>query len=111
SEPEIKAALKKLKDGHDGKPAQGLILDLRNNPGGLLDVAVEIGSHFIPEGPIVYTRERDGTELKLPEVHNPKLFLDLKMPIVVLINKYSASASEILAGALKDKKIATIVGE
>ncbi len=109
SEPEIKAALQKLQTGPDGKPAIGLILDLRDNPGGLLDVAVDIGSHFIADGPIVYTRERDGSEQSLNA--NRKLFLNLKMPIVVLINKFSASASEILAGALKDKNIATIVGE
>jgi carboxyl-terminal processing protease len=109
SEPEIKAALQKLQSGPDGKPASGLILDLRDNPGGLLDVAVEIGSHFISEGPIVYTRERDGSEQALNADH--KLFLNLKMPIVVLINKYSASAAEILTGALKDKKLATVVGE
>lgn len=110
SEVEMSKALKSLQKGPDGQgPANGLILDMRDNPGGLLDSAVDIGSHFIPSGPIVYTRERNGRELPLNAEKN--LFLGLKMPVVVLINNYSASAAEIVTGALKDKNAATVVGE
>ena len=110
SEDEIETALKKVKAGPDGQgAAKGLIFDMRDNPGGLLDSAVEIGSHFIPAGPIVYTKERNGSER--PYNANPKLFLGLKVPTVVMINNYSASAAEIVTGALKDKNAATVLGE
>jgi carboxyl-terminal processing protease len=104
------AAIKEIKDGEKGEgAARGLILDMRNNPGGLLDVAVDIGSRFVPTGAVVYTKERDGSEQALKV--DPKKFAGLKMPIVVLVNKYSASAAEILTGALKDNDLATVVGE
>ncbi len=109
SDEEIGIALKEVEKGHEGKAAKGLILDMRNNPGGLLDVAVDVGSRFIPSGPIVYTRERTGSEQALSA--EPKRFMNLKLPIVVLINRYSASAAEIITGALKDKDVATVVGE
>ena len=109
SDEEVGKALKTVEDGHEGKAAKGLILDMRNNPGGLLDVAVDVGSRFIPSGPIVYTRERTGAEQALNA--EPKRFMNLKLPIVVLINRYSASAAEIITGALKDKDVATVVGE
>jgi carboxyl-terminal processing protease len=110
SDAEMTAALKKAQQGPDGKgPANGLILDMRNNPGGLLDVAVDIGSRFVQSGPIVYTKERTGQERSLNAESNR--FLNLKMPIIVLINNYSASAAEIITGALKDKGLATVVGE
>jgi len=110
SEAEMVTALRELQKGVNGQgAARGLILDMRDNPGGLLDVAVDIGSHFISAGPIVYTRERDGSERPLNAERDR--FLDLKIPIVVLVNKYSASAAEIVAGAMKDKNVATIMGE
>jgi carboxyl-terminal processing protease len=103
-------ALKEMQKGPDGQgPAKGLILDMRNNPGGLLDVAVDVGSRFISSGPIVYTRERNGSERALSAEANR--FMNLKLPVVVLVNKYSASAAEIVTGALKDKDLATVVGE
>ncbi|HVF10203.1 MAG TPA: S41 family peptidase, partial [Abditibacteriaceae bacterium] len=89
SEAEMTAALRQLQKGENAQgAARGLILDMRDNPGGLLDVAVDIGSRFIGSGPIVYTRERDGSERPLNAEHDR--FLNLKIPIVVLINKYSA---------------------
>ena len=110
SDAEMTKALQTALEGPDSKgPAKGLILDLRNNPGGLLDVAVDIGSRFVQSGPIVYTRERNGQERSLNA--EAGRFLNLKMPIVVLINNYSASAAEIITGALKDKGLATVVGE
>ncbi len=110
SDAEMTKALQTAQKGPDGAgPAKGIILDLRNNPGGLLDVAVDIGSRFVQTGPIVYTRERTGQERSLNAESGR--FLNLKMPIIVLINNYSASAAEIITGALKDKGLATVVGE
>jgi carboxyl-terminal processing protease len=110
SDAEITKALQELEKGPDGKgPARGLIFDMRDNPGGLLDVAVDVGSHFIASGPIVYTRERNGSERSLNAERDR--FMNLKMPIIVLIDQGSASAAEIVTGALKDKNLATVVGE
>jgi carboxyl-terminal processing protease len=110
SDAEMTSAMNELRRGPNGQgPARGLIFDMRDNPGGLLDVAVEIASRFIPTGPVVYTRERDGSERPLNA--EGKRFVGLKIPIMVLVNNYSASASEIVAGALKDKGIGTLIGE
>ena len=106
---EMGASLRAIQKGHEGRPARGLLLDMRNNPGGLLDAAVEVGSRFISSGPVVYTRERDGTERALNV--EKKRFVNLKIPLVVMINRYSASAAEIVAGAIKDRNAGTIVGE
>ncbi|MBI2175607.1 MAG: S41 family peptidase [Parcubacteria group bacterium] len=91
------------------KGQYGLVLDLRNNPGGFLEVSVDIASWFLPPGEIV-ARERfnDGRE-KLYRSKGYDIFNNLSM--AVLVNKGSASASEILAGALKEHGVAIIVGE
>ena len=111
SDGEMQEALEALKKGPNGGggAARGLIFDMRDNPGGLLDVAQDIGSRFIADGPIVYTRERDGSEHALNAQRDR--FMNLKIPIVVMVNNYSASAAEIVTGALKDKGVATVVGE
>jgi len=83
-----------------------IILDLRNNPGGLLDQAVKISKEFIPEGPIVHIRERN-TSLLTYSSYNSVPDYDL----VVLVNKNSASASEILAGAIRDRDAGILIGE
>lgn len=90
------------------KGMKSLILDLRSNPGGLLPNAVDIGSLFVDKGPIVRIVDREGNEEKL----NPsgRMALPKSEPMVVLIDGGSASASEILAGALKDSKRAQLVG-
>ena len=87
---------------------KGLVLDLRNNPGGYLQTAADIVDMFVDKGPIVSTRPRWG----FSEVHNAHKKATLKMPLVVLINGSSASASEIVSGALQDPlyKRATLVG-
>lgn len=90
------------------KGMKGLILDLRSNPGGLLPNAVDIGSMFVDKGPIVRIVDRNGAEEKLNP--NGKMELDKATPMVVLIDGGSASASEILAGALKDSKRAQLIG-
>ncbi len=86
----------------------GLILDLRNNPGGYLQTAANIVDMFVDKGPIVSTRPRWG----FTEVHRAHKKATLKMPLVVLINGSSASASEIVSGALQDPlyKRATLIG-
>lgn len=98
---EFKAAYDSLEE----QGMRGLIIDLRENPGGLVTSCVEIANMVVPKGPIVSVVERDGSK----EVHESKLE-ESKYPIVVLIDGNSASASEILAGALQDTGAATLVG-
>ena len=100
-------ALKTIKDENNGN-LKGLVLDLRNDPGGLLDQAVKIADHFVEEGLIVYTegREKDA-QMKFSA---RKSGTEPTYPIVVLINGGSASASEIVAGALQDHKRAVVMG-
>ena len=86
----------------------GIILDLRNNPGGILQAAVEVVDTFIEEGLIVYTEGRIESSLSRFEASNTGDNIDL--PLIVLINGGSASASEIVAGALQDHKRAIILG-
>jgi len=91
----------------EGKDFQGMILDLRNNPGGFLQSAVYIGSEFIESGTIVQQRDTNGAQEKY-NVERVGRLLDI--PMIVLINGGSASASEIVAGALRDHNRATLVG-
>lgn len=88
--------------------ASGIILDLRSNPGGLLDVVIDIASHFISEGTVVRILSNQ-EELSTLPVEPGEITIDL--PIVVLVDKFSASGSEVLAGALQDYGRATIAGE
>lgn len=93
----------------DQKPLKGLVLDLRNDPGGLLDQAVRVSEHWIDEGKlIVYTegREKD-SQMRFTSRRGHK---QSDYPIVVLINSGSASASEIVAGCLQDHKRAVVMG-
>ncbi len=100
----VASAQKKLKN-----KAKGLVLDLRNNPGGLLDQAIAVSDLFLEQGEIVSTRSRNEEDnIK----YSAKAGDILKgLPIVVMINDGSASASEIVAGALQDHKRAIILGE
>jgi carboxyl-terminal processing protease len=92
----------------DGKShgAHGYILDLRNNGGGLLDAAVEISSLFIPDGTIVSTIDRAGNRDVKTATHD----VIGATPLVILVNKYTASASEITAGAVQDYHVGTLIG-
>jgi len=103
---ELHQALEKLK----AQGADSLVLDLRNNPGGLLDVAIKIAEDFLPSGKtIVSTRGRHSSEDYMAKSQNDGgEFLD--WPMVVMINEGSASGSEIVAGALRDNKRAVLVG-
>ena len=88
------------------KRVSGFVLDLRGNPGGLLFSSVEIARMWLEEGAIVSTQDNNGNDQKF--FANGKAITDL--PLVVLVDRYSASASEILAGALKENNRATVVG-
>ena len=101
-------ALSTLKKDNKAK-LKGLVLDLRNNPGGVLNAAVEVSDAFIKSGLIVYTEGRiENSEMRFNAA--PDDLID-DAPMVVLINSGSASASEIVAGALQDQKRAIIMGE
>ena len=101
--PDMKKALEDLQ----AKGMKGLIFDLRSNPGGELGQSIKIASMFIEKGKIVSTRQKKGEESIY--TREGKYFGDF--PMVVLINGGSASASEIVSGALKDHKRATLIGE
>lgn len=90
--------------------AKKIVLDVRNNPGGYLDSAVETASYFMPEGDLVVS-ESFGNGKHSNEYRSKGYHYFQKMPVVVLMNDGSASASEILAGALKDNRNATLVGQ
>jgi carboxyl-terminal processing protease len=105
---DLSKALKVLKD-ENGGALKGLILDVRNDPGGLLDQAVKVAEHFVAAGKlVVYTDGRDQeSKMRFTARNGAK---ELGYPLVVLINGGSASASEIVAGALQDHKRAIILG-
>lgn len=84
----------------------GLVIDLRNNPGGILDVALNITDLFIPEGIITYTIDGEGKK----EVYETKDNVFFNKPLTVLVNGNSASASEIFTGAIKDYDVGTVIG-
>ena len=88
------------------KGMKGMILDLRGNPGGLLTSCVEVANLLVPKGDIVSIVQRDGTK----EVHQSKLE-EVKYPLIVLIDGGSASAAEIVAGAIQDTNAGTLVGQ
>lgn len=103
----LQAALKKLETDNKG-PLRGMVLDLRNNPGGVLNAAVAVSDAFLNKGLIVYTEGRV-SDSKLKFSAAPGDILN-GAPMVVLVNGGSASASEIVAGALQDHKRAVIMG-
>lgn len=104
SDVQIEKAIDDLK----GQGAKGIVLDLRDNPGGLLDIAQRIASRFIPGGPVVWIKDKTGGMQQLGAISSiPKV----KLPLVVLVNGNSASASEILSGAIKDNGTGVLIGE
>ncbi len=98
---EVKKALNQF----DKVGINKIILDLRNNPGGLLDQAIEISKLFVPKGPVVHLRQKNKSLVTYMS-YNEKP----KYELVILVNGSSASASEIVAGAIKDTKAGTIIG-
>lgn len=102
----LKKALKKLEEEMEGS-LRGIILDLRNNPGGLLSEAVRVSDIFMSKGVIVSTKGRH-TEEEVRKAHKNGSYA--KLPVVVLVNGGSASAAEIVAGALQDSRRAKVMG-
>ena len=103
---DVKKAVEKIQK--ENEDLSGYVLDLRNNPGGLLDQAVSVADLFLEEGEIVSTRPRRDDEMQ--RYSATKGDITKHKPIVVLINEGSASAAEIVAGALQDHKRAVVVG-
>ncbi len=99
----IEEALKELKD----KEVEGIILDLRNNSGGLVSSGIAVADSFLSELPIVETKDRNG--IKDAIISQKNTYFD--GPMVTLVNKGTASASEILAGSLQDNERSTLIGE
>ena len=102
---DLSSALEKLQKAHK---LEGLILDLRNNPGGLLSQAIEVSDTFLDTGIIVSTKGRNSEQDMAVSAHKNKV--PIEFPMIVLVNGGSASASEIVAGALQDNKKALILG-
>ena len=104
----LKAAIDKYTKQIGADKVQGVIVDLRNNPGGLLDQAIAVSDAFLDRGEIVSTRGRHADETQRYNAHSGDLANG--KPVIVLVNGGSASASEIVAGALQDQRRATIIG-
>ena len=109
--PETASRLQVAIDFFKSSDYKGLIVDLRDNPGGLITSAVDVANKFISQGPIVSTKSRLLFENHQFTSSKDTTTVNTDIPIVVLINKGSASASEIVSGALKDYHIAYLVGE
>lgn len=101
--PQFRSALTDL----DNQGMKGLVIDLRNNPGGLLDTVCDMLDRMLPEGLIVYTEDKNGTRTEEVKSTAKESF---DKPLVVMINGNSASASEVFAGAIQDYGIGTILG-
>lgn len=97
-------------DDFNTSGSKKLLIDLRGNPGGYLDAAVDMSSHFLPRGEVVVTEDYNGKEETLVHKSTGSGAIPSGVQIAVLINQGSASASEILAGALKDHGLATLIG-
>ena len=105
--PLLEAAIDGISSETGGRP-RGLIVDLRNNGGGLLNQAVSVSDMFLSGGEVVSTQGRRASDVERYNAHNGEVFKGI--PMIVLINGGSASASEIVAGALQDRRRATIIG-
>lgn len=88
------------------KPMKALIIDLRDNPGGLLDTAANMGGHFFADEVMIHTKDRDGEDMPVYASEG----IPVDVPVVVLVNENSASASEVLTGALQDYGTAVVLG-
>lgn len=100
---EMQEAIQEVLEGG----AQGILLDLRNNPGGLLTASIEVADMFLEDGPIVHVVNREQRRLSYQA---EKAGTFPRVPMVILVNQFSASASEIVSGALQDRGVATLVG-
>lgn len=107
--PELEKMLKAHTSNSPNKEVRGIIIDLRRNPGGLLDQAVKVSDYFLDSGVIVSTIGRNQKDKEV--IYAKKEGTYPNFPIIILVNEYSASASEIVAGALQDNKRALIMGQ
>ncbi|XGC80720.1 S41 family peptidase [Bdellovibrio bacteriovorus] len=105
---DLQKAIEKHQKEHDGKIA-GLLIDMRRNPGGLLDQAIKVSDMFLKDGTIVSTIGRNQNDKEVAVATKRGQYTNF--PIVILVNEYTASASEIVSGALQDNKRALIVGQ
>jgi carboxyl-terminal processing protease len=105
---DVHARLEELRAENTGAALSGLVLDLRDNPGGLLNQAVEVADQWLKDGLVVYTQGRD--ESQRIEYNATSRIVEADYPVVVLVNEGSASASEIVAGALQDHHRAIVLG-
>lgn len=110
SSDELRDAILDLKTKKTSETLNGIILDLRFDPGGLLNQAIKIVDMFVEEGIIVYTKGRNDVVYSKNSA-NEYVIVPVSIPIIILVNKYSASASEVVSGALQDLGRATILGE
>jgi len=106
--PDARADINAAIDAMNPDELDGFIFDLRGNPGGLLSAAIEVGSAFVPDGTILVEDFGNGRE---QVIGANGTYLGLDMPVVVLVDEASASASELVAGAMQDHDSATIIGE
>lgn len=109
--PDTAIRLQDALDSFEKAKYKGLIIDLRDNPGGLITSAVDVANKFIDKGPIVSTKSRLLFENQQYSATESKTTVKKNIPIIVLINRGAASASEIVSGALKDYHLAYLVGE
>ena len=108
SDAQVGAALKDL----EAHGMRGLVFDLRENPGGLLDIAQKIASRFIPAGPVLWMKDRSESLETMEHLDaDPSQHSNHRVPLVVLVNGDSASAAEIVSGAIKDTGAGVLVGE
>ncbi|HMO26729.1 MAG TPA: S41 family peptidase, partial [Tepidisphaeraceae bacterium] len=104
---ELNSALREL----NARGAKGVVLDLRYNPGGLLAAAADVSDAFLRDGEIVSTRSDRPDDPNQPTLSARRLSNDTDLPLVVLVNQYSASASEIVSGAMRERQRGLVVGE
>lgn len=105
SDEEVGVALRRLKS----RGMKALVLDMRGNPGGFFNAAVDIASRFVDKGPVVYTKDRDNRRVPVPNI--PSKRLTPKIPVAVLVDKWSASAAEIVAAAIQDTGAGIVIGQ
>jgi carboxyl-terminal processing protease len=105
---DVRERLDQLREDNDGVALSGLVVDLRDNPGGLLNQAVAVADQWLKDGLVVYTQGRD--ESQRIDYNATARIVEAEYPIVVLVNEGSASASEIVAGALQDHHRAIVLG-
>lgn len=104
---DLMAAINEL----EAEGAKAFILDLRNNAGGPLTSAIYVSDIFVPDGDIVYLEDKAGNLYPDPDVKDKDGGYALNLPLIVMINQYSASASEIVAGAVQDYGVGTVMGQ